>query len=211
MKLLSAAALALLAIAPTVASANVFSIDFEKNWPYGTQVRNYYNGGVAEDGTSGTNQGVQFVNVSGLSNDPDFTYFTNAPSPLGTAYASTSSSADRAFLNVAGGVSNALSFFYSTPSAITGAIRAYSGVNGTGDLLVGTINLAANIDGSNGYDVWSLATFTFAGVARSFDLTATANLAGLDNIKTVPEPGTVLMMLMGATALVGMRGRRNRG
>ena len=206
MKLLSAAALAL-AMAPTVASATAFSIDFEKDWAYGTEVRSYYAGGTASDGTTGPNAGVTFVNVSGLSNDADFTYYSGAPSARGTAYAFTSFPNDRAFLNVASGVSNALAFYYASPIAIVGAIQAWSGLNGTGTLL-GSIDLAANIDGSNGYDVWSLATLRFAGLARSFDLTASANVAGFDNLATVPEPATMLMLLAGATGMATLRRRR---
>lgn len=207
MKLLSATALALSVLVPSMASATVFSIDFEKNWDYGTEVRSYYAGGAASDGTTGPNVGVTFVNVAGLSNDAGFTYYSGAPSPRGTAYAFTSSPSDRAFLNVGAGVSNALTFYYASPSAIVGAIQAYSGLNGTGTLL-GSIDLAANIDGSNGYDVWSLATLGFSGVARSFDLTASANVAGFDNLATVPEPGTMLMLLAGATGIASLRRRR---
>ena len=211
MKLLSAAALALSAIAstaaPTLASATAFSIDFEKDWAYGTEVRGYYAGGTASDGTTGPNAGVTFVNVSGLSNDADFTYYSGAPSARGTAYAFTSFPDDRSFLNVASGVSNALAFYYASPMAIVGAVQAWSGLNGTGTLL-GSIDLAANIDGSNGYDAWSRATLGFAGIARSFDLTASANVVGFDNLATVPEPATVLMLLAGATGMVTLRRRR---
>ncbi len=211
MKLLSAAALALLAIAPTVASATAFSVNFEKNWDYGTEVQNYYNGGTASDGTTGPNAGVSFVNVSGLSNDPSFTYYSGAPSALGTAYAFTFQPSDRAFLNVTSGVSNKLAFFYSSPTAIAGAIQAYSGLNGTGTLL-GSIDLAANVfDGLGIADVWSLATLGFGGIARSFDFTASANVVGFDNIATVPEPSTMLALLLGGTVLAATRGRKKRG
>ena len=209
MKLLSAAALALLAIAPTVASATAFSLNFEKNWDYGTEVRNYYNGGTASDGTSGPNVGVQFINVSALSNDALGPYYANAPTPLGTIYAFTPfGTNDHSFLNVLSGVSNALSFYYASPIAITGAIQAWSGINGTGTLL-GSIDLPAN---AANYDLFSLGTLRFASVARSFDLTGIANgNALLDNIATVPEPSTVLMLLAGATGLVTLRGRRKNG
>ena len=210
MKLLSAAALALLAIAPTVASATAFSLNFEKNWDYNAgEVRNYYNGGTAQDGTTGPNVGVQFINVSGLSNDSSFTYYSGAPSPLGTIYAFTGAGPNtHSFLNVLGGngASNALSFYYSTPIAVVGAIEAWSGLNGTGTLL-GSIDLTAI---AANYDLFTQATLRFAGVARSFDLSGTvAAGALLDNIATVPEPSTVLMLLAGATGLVTLRRRKN--
>jgi hypothetical protein len=207
MKLLPAAALALLASVPMLASAQVL-VNFENVWPFGTDVNGYYGGGTASDGTSGANLGVSFVNVSGLSNEPAFTYYSGAPTPLGVGYAHTFDVADRAFLNVAAGTANTLSFFYSSPEAVTGAIRAFSGMNGTGTLL-GSFNLLANA--TSDYDKWTAATFAFSGVARSFDLTGTANLVALDNISVsaVPEPSTVALMLLGGAALA-QRIRRRR-
>ena len=212
MKLASvaAAALALAASAPALAGSS-FLVDFERDWPYGTDVNGYYAGGTADDGSSGPNRGVSFVNVSGLSNDSFFTYFSGAPSMLGTAFAHTFGTDDRAFMNVAGGVDNALSFFYASPQSITGAVRAYSGVNGTGSLL-GSFNLLANA--SNAYDAWTQVTFAFAGTARSFDWTGSANVVGLDNIQAiaapVPEPSTVLLMLLGGAAVLRQTTRRGR-
>ncbi len=207
MRLSSAVALAVMATAPAIASASAFSIDFENVWSYGVDVNGYYGGGTASDGTSGANLGVTFVNVSGLSNEPGFTYYQNAPTPLGTGYAHTFAVGDAAFINVASGVGNALTFAYSSPSGVVGAIKAWSGVNGTGTLL-GTFDLTANV--ATDYDRWSVGTLSFAGVARSFDLTASANSVLFDNIASVPEPGTVLMLLVGGTALVAARGRRRR-
>lgn len=215
MKLASvaAAALALAASAPAFAGAS-FLVDFEHGWDYlSGDVDGYYSGGTAADGTSGANLGVAFVNVSGLSNDPAFTppYYSGAPSMLGTAYAHTFGADDRAFMDVAAGVDNALSFFYASPQSITGAVRAYSGVNGTGSLL-GSFDLLANA--SNAYDAWTRVTFAFTGTARSFDWTGSANVVGLDNIQAiaapVPEPSTVLLMLLGGAAVLRQATRRGK-
>jgi hypothetical protein len=209
MKLFSAAALAVLATAPTLASAAGL-IDFEKSWDFlNGDVNGYYAGGTAADGTTGPNRGVSFVNISGLSNDASFTYYSGAPSMLGTAYAHTFAADDKAFMNVAGGTVGVLSFYYSSPLAVLGAVKAYSGLNATGSLL-GTFDLAANA--SSLYDSWTLASFAFGGVARSFDFSAGANVVGLDNVNVaaVPEPGTVLLMLTGGAALLGVRNRRRR-
>ena len=120
MKLSSAAVLALLAAAPAFASASNFVVDFEKNWDYANgDVNGYYSGGTAADGSTGTNLGVSFTGTSGLSNDIDFTYYANAPTLQGVAYVF-----GPAFMNVAGGVDSALSFYYSSPEAIVGAVRA---------------------------------------------------------------------------------------
>lgn len=205
----AAAAVVSIAGAPTLACASPFSIDFESDWninnQFAPEINDYYNGGTASNGASGPNRGVSFVNVAGLSNQsPDFTYYANAPSPLGTAFAQGA-----AFLNVASGVGNALAFYYSSPNDVVGAVRAFSGLNGTGTLL-GTIDLVANfIDGT--YDNWSIATLHFSGIARSFDFTASADTAAVlfDNLATVPEPGMGLMLgLGGAAALIARRRRR---
>ncbi len=205
MKLSRVAALALIAAsaAPAFASTS-FQVDFENAWAYGTFVNAYYAGGTADDGSSGANKGVEFVNVGGLSNDADFTYYSGAPSPMGTAFAYAFAPTDAAYLNVAGGVNSSLSFWYSSPENITGAVKAYSGLNGTGTLL-GTFDLSAN---TSAYDTWSEATFKFGGIAQSFDLTGSANVVGFDNISAaVPEPGTLAMLLLGGTGLA-LRARR---
>ncbi len=203
MKLSSAAVLALLAAAPAFASASNFVVDFEKNWDYANgDVAGYYNGGTAADGSTGTNLGVSFTGISGLSNDIDFTYYANAPTLQGVAYAF-----GPAFMNVAGGVDSALSFYYSSPEAIVGAVRAWSGLNGTGTLL-GSFDLAANSSAS--FETWTNATFNFGGTALSFDLTPLTSIAAIDNISAVPEPGSVALLLAGVAAIVGLKKGRRR-
>ena len=203
MKLSSAAVLALLAAMPAFASASNFVVDFEKNWNYSDgSVAGYYGGGTAADGSSGANVGVSFSGVSGLSNDLDFTYYSNAPTLQGVAY-----TYGPAFMNVVGGVDSALSFFYSSPAAVVGAVQAWSGLNGTGTLL-GSFNLVANSSAT--YDTWTNATFTFSGTALSFDLSPTANIAAFDNISAVPEPGSIALLLTGAVAVVGLKKARRR-
>jgi hypothetical protein len=207
MKLLTAAVFALVAAAPAYAAPQAFLVDFEKTWDYANGgVDSYYNGGAAADGsTGGANLGVSFVGVSGLSNDglgslPSGNYFENAPSMQGVAYAY-----DTAYMNVAGGVDSTLLFSYASTQAVTGAVKAYSGLNGTGTLL-GSFNLAAN--SPTGYDTWTSATFNFAGTAQSFDLSATAYVAALDNISAVPEPTAIVMMMVGLASLGAARRRR---
>lgn len=197
MKLVSALSLLAFAAAPALSSAATpFLVDFEKNWSYGEAVDNQY-----------AASGVTFTNVLGVSNDPDFgAYYTNAPSPLGVAMAQLDGVANTtAFMNVAGGVDGALSFFYATPTDIVGAIKAYSGLNGTGQLL-GTFNFAAN---GAAYDTWTAATFSFDGTAKSFDLSGTANVAGIDNVSAVPEPASMALALAALGMMVFMA-RRNQ-
>ena len=195
---LATLALALGLASPAFAAAPL-SIDFEKSWANGTEVGNTY----AADG-------VTFTNVLGLSNNdglgslPGGNYYAGAPSPLGVAFAQLDGVVNTAaYLNVTGGVSGGLSFFYSSPEAATGAIKAYSGLNGTGTLL-GTISLNAN---SADYTAWNKAVLSFGGTAHSFDLTGTANLVGLDNIAAVPEPTSVALLLAGGALLLARRRR----
>ncbi len=193
MKPISAAVLALFAVAPAFASTP-FTVDFETPWAYDTAVDGYYGGGTASDGSSGTNLGVSFVGVVGLSNDSNFTYYSGAPSPVGVAYAYTDSATPKALLNVAAGAIGHLSFYYSSPAAAAGAVKAYSGLNGTGTLL-GSIDLAANDGGS--YATWTKKSLYFSGTALSFDLSGSASGVALDNIQGVPEPTTVALLLAG--------------
>ncbi|WP_422014394.1 PEP-CTERM sorting domain-containing protein [Roseateles sp.] len=196
---LATLALALGLSAPAFASTT-FTVDFEKSWDYGQMVDASY-----------AASGVTFTNVMGLSNGdglgslPDGAYYAGAPSPQGVGFVQLDGVVNTAaYMNVAGGVEGGLRFFYSSPSDVSFAISAYSGLNGTGTLL-GTINLTAN---SADYTTWTQAVLTFGGVAQSFDLTGAANVVGLDNISAVPEPSSVAMLLAGATLLLA---RRRRG
>ena len=214
MKLTSfVAAAALFAASPAFAGP-IFLVDFEKDWDYVFgDVNGYYAGGTAADGTSGPNLGVAFSGVSGLSNDANFTYYSNAPSPQGIAYAFGFAPTDRSFINIAAGVDNALSFFYSSPQSVLGAVTAYSGLNGTGTPL-GSLDLSSN---AINFDNWTPVTFLFSGTATSFDLTGSANVVGFDNFASlaatsIPEPGSLLLMLTGGAAALLLRrqNRRNR-
>ncbi len=199
MKLLPvAAALAMCTAAPAFAGTP-FLVDFEQSWVYGSAVDNTY-----------AAAGVSFTNVLGVSNNdglgnlPNGDYYANAPSPAGVAFAQLDGVTNTAaYMNVASGADNGLSFYYSSTASISGAVNAYSGLNGTGTLL-GSFNLAATDDA---YSVWKPVTFAFSGTAHSFDLSASANLVAFDNIAAVPEPESFAMLLsgLGLMALIARR------
>ena len=210
-RLLGMAAIGAVASSPAFAAG--FNIDFENQWDYlNGDIAEFYNGGTAADGTRGlSNLGVSFTNVSGLSNDADFTYYSKAASAQGVAYVHDSS----AFLNVASGVGDTafqLSFQYSSAVNITGAVKAYSGLNGTGSLL-GTIDLTANDAGA--FDTWSLIQASFDGTAKSFDFgglysaSSSSSLAAIDNISASPVPVPAAVFLL-APALAGLSTVRRR-
>ena len=200
MKMFSAAVLALSAAAPAFAAAP-FTLDFEGVTGF-TSILDYYNGGSDGAGHSGTNFGASFTGgAQGLVNDALGPYFANAPTPVGVMFAADPD----AMLNVAAGVTG-LRFAYSTPTAVVGGVKAYSGLNGTGSLL-GTVNLAVT---DPTYSQWKVGTLSFSGVARSFDFGASTGSAAFDNISSVPEPSRVALMLAGI-GLVGFAAARRRG
>lgn len=199
-KFLPAAALALFATAPALASSS-FLVDFEQSWVYGSTIDNTYSA-----------LGVNFSNFLGLSNNDGMgglsggDYYQNAPSPVGVAFVQLDGVINTtSYMNVSAGVDNSLSFYFSTPGAVSGAVKAYSGENGTGTLL-GTFDLSAN---SADYTNWTQATFSFAGTAKSFDFTGSANLVAFDNIAAVPEANGAAMLLAGL-GLMGFVARRRK-
>lgn len=194
---LASLALALGLISPAAFAAPTLSVDFEKVWDFGTEVANTY-----------AAQGVSFTNVLGLSNGdglgglPNGDYYAGAPSPLGVAFVQLDGITNTAaYMNVAGGLTDGLSFFYASVDTIT--ILAYSGLNGAGDLL-GSITLDATGD----FSTWGHAVLNFNGTAQSFDLSGANGVAALDNIASIPEPSSVALLLAAGGAVALTRRRR---
>ena len=158
-------------------------------------VNNYYNGGTASNGTSGTNLGVAFAN---------FESFAGGGNPASTiAYNSVATASS----NFAAGFTT-LNFLYGFFSS--GTVSVFSGLNGTGTLL-GTKTYSSNIASTS--DVFSSGSVAFAGTAQSFILAGTTNNNALDNITfnagAVPETATWGMMIAGFGMMgAAMRTRR---
>jgi hypothetical protein len=203
-KLIAALAAGLLSAAPAFSAA--VTLDFEGASSFAS-IADFYNGGTDTEGASGSNYGVLFGgDALALSNDQDFTYFSNAPTP-GSILAPVGPDAA---LNAASGFAGTVSFYYSTAAAAT--VSIFSGLDGTGDLL-GTFSLLTNAQngcGDASYCHWDLASLTFAGVARSIQF-GTAAGAGFDNvtIAPVPLPAAVWLLLSGLTGF-GTLARRKR-
>lgn len=197
-----AVAIAAPALASATASAPSFSvIDFEQDWAYGSTVGTTYaasQGVVFSDAVGGLS------NNDGLGGNPDGSYYANAPSPLGVMFAYADGPAT---MDVAAGVSGTLYFAFASTDVAVGAVKAYDGLGGTGNLL-GSFDLSA----TGSYNAWTTAAFSFAGTAKSFDFSSSAGLAAFDNISAVPEPASVAMMLAGAMLVLSLgRRRRNEG
>lgn len=209
--LVAAATFLAATVAPAFATSS-FVIDFEAPWDRasitGDNDNGYYAGGLGADGSTGPDLGVSFVGMAGLANDAFFTFYRNAPTMGGVAYAY-----DTAIMNVAGGVDQ-LQFSYSSPVSILRGVKAYSGLNLTGRLL-GTFDIFANDAGggateSSYYTHWSVASLVLPGTAKSFDFSGMANQVAIDNIAAVPEPESVAMLLAGLAVVAAACRRRAR-
>ncbi len=142
---------------------------------------------------SGTNYNISFgLDALALSNDADFTYFSNAPSatvmtPVG---GSASLSATGAFSFI-----DALSFTYSASSAFT--IKVLDAANN----VLQTVSLAATNDSCTdvAFCVWTQASLSFSGAAKSFDFGDATYVAGFDNITVneVPLPAAGWLLASG--------------
>jgi hypothetical protein len=201
MKLITTAALVLAATTSAWADAPI-TIDFEGAVGYVNPIADFYNGGTDGAGNMGPNLGVSFTDAAvGLSNDANFTYYSNAPTS-GTVMAAFDTSAT---MNVASGFSGQLTFWYASSATTLDAVNIYSDLNGTGTLLAsaslfGNASLGCSDTAFCRFDMTSVK---FAGVAKSVNFGGNAQFVAYDNIgiTPVPELNTYVMLAAGLVAM----------
>ena len=176
-------AASLLAAIPFAAAAQSNRVLTFEGLQHLEAVANFYNGGTGGNGsTSGSNFGVEFsTNSLGLiaSSAGGTGNFSHNPSGSTIVYFLTGSST---VMNVPGGFSDQLSFYYSSSNA--SEIRVFDGLNATGNLIASIPITAQSASGcaDTSYCNWTLASSSFAGVARSVDFAGTANFVAFDDI-----------------------------
>lgn len=206
MKRILAAALALSVTAPVF--ARDILLDFETVTGFAS-IDRHYDGGTDSAGAAGPALGVSFGgDALGLVNDAAGPYFSNAPSPIGVL----APVGPDATMNVARGFFGRISLFYSASQALDDAVRVWSGFNGTGTVLA-SFDLAANAQAGGCTDspFCNFSQLTAAFDGRAYSVTfGDAVGAAIDNvaITALPEPGTALLLSLGAAGLVASRRRR---
>lgn len=205
---------ALLALAglSAIASAEIVTLTFE-GLGDNTDVLNYYNGGLAGDGSGpGPNFGVQFI--SGARSVVDFDAggsgnIANEPSGQTALFFF---SVNSAIMNVPTGFVDGFGTWFSTINE-TGFIEIFSEMDAGGSL-VATIDLAAlgttpgGGDPTGDFNRWREVGVAFAGTARSVRISGTANTIAFDNITfgAVPAPGVSAVVAL--AGVIGCRRRR---
>ena len=161
----------------------------------GQQVGNFYNGA----GVAGTpNYGVTFSsNFIGLRPTSVGGSGGLAPDPSSTPYIYINSSTLPGIMNVAGGFTSGLNFFYVALSNET--ITVWSGADGTGTVLA-SMTLSASCSGSASNCIWFDAGLSFSGTAQSVTFSGPGNGIGISAITlgqsttAVPEPSPIYLL-----------------
>ncbi len=161
----------------------------------GQAVGNFYNGA----GVAGTpNYGVTFSsNFIGLRPSTLGGSGALPADPLSTPYIYINSSTLPGIMNVAGGFSSGLNFFYVALSNET--ITVWSGANGTGTVLA-SMTLSASCTGSPSNCIWFDTGLSFSGTAQSVTFSGPGNGIGISAITlgqsttAVPEPSPIYLL-----------------
>ncbi len=211
MKLLTTAALVLATTTSAWADTPV-TLTFEGATGYANAIAEFYNGGTDSVGNSGTDFGVSFFDAAlGLSNDADFSYYSNAPTAGSVLFAYDTT----ATMNVANGFTGQLTFYYASDRSVLDAVNIYSGLNSTGTLLA-SLSLFGNASlgcSDTAFCRFDLTSVKFAGVAHSVNFGGNALNVAYDNINlnisAVPELETYVLLAAGLLAVAFVK-RRER-
>lgn len=213
-------------LAASPAAATV-SINFENIATYGAnsgiEVLNFYNGGTASNGQTGTNLGVSFAsNALTLCLNTPGTHCSGSsrgglgdPASAFTAMFFTSGTSTS--LTDSAGFTSGISFFY-VANENPGLVQIFDGVNGSGNLLASlalpTNAVSCGAPFSALFCPFAFQSLTFSGTGRSVVFGGTANQLVIDDIvlgfSPLPEPATWAMMLSGFGAVGAALRRRRR-
>jgi hypothetical protein len=217
--LLAAAVAGCIAASPAAATV---TINFENIGTYavnsGIAVQNFYNGGTASNGASGTNLGVSFasnavtlcLNTSGTTCSVASRGGLGDPASAFTAMVLAPGGPTATSLTDAAGFTSGISFFYVSPVG-PGSVQIFDGLNGAGNMLASSalaINGSACSAGApfnaGQYCPFSQFSLTFSGTGRSVVFGGTPGTIIFDDITLgvgLPEPASWAMMLLGFGAL----------
>ena len=187
-------------------------------------IQDYYNGGTASNGNSGTNYGAGFSANALLIclNTTNVGCSNTSRGGLGNPNSQRGGlfflNGAQTYLNYAAGFTTGFSFNYTAVN-VGGAVEVYDGLNGAGNLLA-TLNLTTTASTCAGLGVFCpFLPFgvNFAGTAKSISFAGVANQIVFDDITfgssrpgTVPEPASWALMI-GGFGMVGAALRRRRG
>lgn len=234
-----AAVLLLLAGYSHQSSASVIVLDFENIEKHpgtnSTFIDDFYNGGTASNGNSGTNYGVSFSsNALNVCMNTLQVFCSNTSrggqgNPNSQFAGLFFLSGDETYMNVAAGFATGFSFFYSAINQ-TGSVSVYDGLNGTGNLLatlaLGLTDTDCPAGYGAGYCTYKAIGMTFSGIAKSVSFAGVADRIAFDDVTfgsatpdtpvDVPAPGMLALFGLGLFAVAGRRhepqhGQKNTG
>ena len=202
-RIIAAIFLSLSIVIAHTAGAAPITLTFEGGPRDCEAVDNYYNGGSGNQGTGpGPDLGIVFLSTyAGVDDDVGghCGNFGAEPSPDTTIW--FQQGGQGAWMNVASGFTQGLSFYYSNPNG-DNSIYIYSGTTGTGTLLA-TLFLPVTPwngqpDPTGTLSPFSFVSVAFSGTARSVDFRQLAHRAYVDNLTlaatTVPGPAAAWLL-----------------
>lgn len=200
----------------TGASATVITMTFEGLGDF-EYVRNFYNGGLGSKGSGpGANYGIAFPGDTNtylnayLNQGTRGARFWGEPTP-NTALSFQQSGA---WMNVASGFTDSLSFYYANPNG-NSTISIYSEINGGGQRLATLFLPQTAYTGQDGHIFpMSFVSLGFSGVAKSVDFLSMAHRGYIDDLSintvaaVVPLPATAWLLGSGLLGLIGVARRK---